>query len=178
MTDIESLVDLLPRGRALRNYVVPGLTSTLLASTEGGGKLRLFEMDREQEHYVVPHDHRYDFTAFVLAGMAEQIAYDVHHVSTPGEARWAAFQYLHRDGRLAGRSWGYFAGTIRRATYLRGDSYRMGAKEWHSIRFGAGSRVLMVEGAGSGGYSSVLLPMVNGRLCDTFLVRDWMMEEA
>lgn len=172
------LVELLPRGKVLRNYIVPGLYSTLLATTLDGGKLRLFDATREQEHYVVPHNHRYDFTAFVLRGTVEQLTYDVHHVDRAEDAKWAAVQYLQREGRLDRNSWGYFNGVIRRETHTAGYSYRMHSKEWHSIRFGAGAQVLMAEGRTKDAYSSVLLPMVEGKLCDTFVVHPWMMEAA
>jgi hypothetical protein len=66
--DFLKLLSLFGRGKTLHNYIVPGLNSTMLAMSAGGGVVRLFEMTREQEAYIVPHDHRYNFTCYVLAG--------------------------------------------------------------------------------------------------------------
>lgn len=179
VVDMKDLVDALPRGRVLHNYIVPGLRSTLLAGLPGGGKLRVFEMDRDQEHYVVPHTHRYSFHAWVLEGSVLQYCYDVYETKEALQAKWMVMHYDHVARALDPEPHQYLTGHIARKEFAKGERYGMRHDEYHSIRFSSGARVLMLEGPPIGkGMSRVLLPVVAGRVCDNFFVRDWMMEAA
>ena len=52
------------RTKKIRNYVIPGLTSTLIE----GGVIRLFENSRAHQERITPHSHRFDHSGIVLSG--------------------------------------------------------------------------------------------------------------
>jgi hypothetical protein len=52
----------------LRNYAIPGLTSSLIGQKSGTGCIRLFENSRDHQENITPHSHRFDFQCWVLAG--------------------------------------------------------------------------------------------------------------
>src|SRR6185436_17204277 len=53
----------------IRNYVVPGVTSWIIApETPEHGLFRLFTCDRFQLVTVAPHSHRYDLNCTVMNG--------------------------------------------------------------------------------------------------------------
>lgn len=177
MTELQELVDsLLPGMGTLHDYIVPGLDSILLAKTRNGGCLRLFKMSRYQELFVTPHDHRYDFKAYVLAGAVENIKYSITTFSPPSTRATHAIVRYNKDTR----EWLPTTVNVVRAepysrTYGAGETYFMEHEEFHTIRFGDGAVVLMVEGPSQAECSRMLLPWRNGAVVDTFMWRPWMM---
>lgn len=175
MNDHQSMrrfVGALGRGEVRENYIIPGLTSTLLGSPAAGGMFRLFEMRRDQEVEVVPHDHRYDFQCFVLEGEVRNRLYCVlERRNVPTHA-----VFLHDpDTHAVSGPLGLVEASFHESTYLEGDWYDMKASQFHSIWFGKGTKVLFIEGRKQNELSRCLVPYVNGRVCDTFYWRDWMM---
>jgi hypothetical protein len=174
MNDYQSMrrfVGALGRGEVRENYIIPGLTSTLLASPIAGGIVRLFEMSRHQEVEIVPHDHRYDFQCYVLEGEVRNRLYCLHD-----SAAFTHAVFLHDPGThdVSGPL-GLVEASFNESTYLQGDWYDMKASQFHSIWFGKGAKVLLIEGPKKNELSRCLMPYVNGRVCDTFYWRDWMM---
>lgn len=178
--DIETVVRLLSGSKeaSLANYIVPGLTSTLLAETYGGGMVRLFNMEREQEVAIVPHDHRYSFNCFVLAGQVMQRIFSVDLHATENNATHAVVEYdpVAHQVVYGQRRWAR-AHAIDNA-FVKGQWYSMKAHEFHQITFRRGTRVLFIEGPKEQDVSHCLLPFSNGRICDTFMWREWMMEKS
>src|SRR5688572_7069582 len=52
----------------IRNYAIPGLTSSLIGAPSPAGTVRLFQNSRDHQEPIVPHSHRFDFMCWVLAG--------------------------------------------------------------------------------------------------------------
>lgn len=173
-SDLVRLVTAIGGGRVLDNYVIPGLRSTLLSTTEAGGKMRLFEMTREQEYDITPHDHRYSFQCCVLAGSVRNRRYAVQ--STLKEyAGYAALPYDHARHALNEDRPRWLYAHSKEETFGEGDWYSMRCGEFHSIRFAKGTRVLLIEEPEEAEESWCLLPLVGGTICNTFIWRDWMM---
>jgi hypothetical protein len=130
--------------------------------------VRCFVATREQEHFVIPHTHRYDFAAYVLQGSVDQILYEK---SPAGEwyaisdvERGAEPQQPHTEARF----------TRRQRVYNTGEWYAMLAKEFHSIKFSRDATVLILEGAEESEFSQILEPVVGGKHLRTFHRADWM----
>ena len=45
----------------VRNYAIPGLTSSLIGSPSPNGTVRIFECSREHQEPIIPHSHRFSF---------------------------------------------------------------------------------------------------------------------
>ncbi len=52
----------------INNYVIPGLSSSLIGNTSRHGCARIFECSRDHREIITPHSHRFDFQALVLQG--------------------------------------------------------------------------------------------------------------
>lgn len=176
--DIEKLVESLGAGgKVLENYILPGMISTELARPAIGGLIRLFHMTREQEYEITPHDHRFGFKCAVLDGCVTNRVYKVDtchkdhatHVTVPYDPSTHSLnEALAKHARA----------NFHEATYNSGDWYQMEHEQFHAIRFSRGARVLFIEGPEEKSEGSCLLPYINGRICNTFLWRDWMMTEV
>lgn len=163
------------RPRALRNYILPGLTSYKLADLEGGGMLRVFEMERDQETEVVPHNHRYAFGCYVVHGSVEHTIYGVSGCDR-STATHAAMQYNHVGKCIDSESARFVQATFTTRSHGPGDYYALGPTTFHRVRFSRGTVVLFVEGPPDQQYSEVLVPYERGRICSSFVWGDWMMQ--
>lgn len=177
MDDLVALLKLVGEGTALENYIIPGLRSTMLAKPEAGGCIRRFDMLRDQEVDVTPHDHRYDFKCLVLAGEVRHRRYHVYP-SSKDSADYAALPYNAETHELDTESPRWLAGGFSEEVYKAGAWYGCTHHEFHSIRFSNRCAVLFWESAQRKGASSCLLPYFNGRICNTFTWREWMMAPA
>ena len=175
--DLVKLVAALGAGEVRENYIVPGLRSTLLAHPAAGGIVRLFEMTREQEYDVTAHDHRYNFQCCVLAGSVENRRYRTQSTAQ-GYATHAALPYDAKEHALDDSRPRWLYASHVDEVHGEGDWYGMSADEFHSIRFSKGAKVLLIEGPQEKDESWCLLPYANGRICNTFIWRDWMMARA
>jgi hypothetical protein len=62
------------------------------------------------------------------------------------------------------------------AVYKAGGSYFLNAKEYHSVIFSRGTKVLIVEGP-EVGEPKVLVPVVKNTVCSTLFAADWMFKK-
>ena len=183
MTTVEEiglLVSALGRGKVLEDYIVPGLRSTELARLAAGGMIRLFEMSHEQEFFVVPHDHRFGFNCYVLRGTAWNTIYHVREADCAlDQATHAAAPYLRSSHSLDLRSVRLMRCELETVPYGEGSWYSMEHSAFHTIEFTKDARVLFIEGPEEkSGPNSCLLPVVNGKIYNTFFWGAWMMREA
>jgi hypothetical protein len=159
------------------NYISPGLNSYLLGSDKDRqlGLLRMFENTREQEFFITPHNHRFNFACCVLQGFVTNTVY-----------------HLSDDTEPAGRSMPYRTSEYFKATkttevvqstrwyyrinnrYEVGDWYYMQHQQFHTIHFSHDALVLFLEGCHITDTSYILEPIVDGAAVNTFLVEPWM----
>ncbi len=170
-------LSILRDAREIRNYVLPGLTSYLLAESADGSKVRVLHSEIEQHEAVTPHSHRFDFECFVLRGSVTQTL-------------WIEETEPWEDGDLYLRSTLSYGGApgsyevaresqptrwrTSAATYAEGEEYGMRSFEVHSIRFGRGAAVLFREGPPLTQKSVILEPWCGGARIPTFRVEPWM----
>jgi hypothetical protein len=164
------------RHSTVENYVVPGLTSSLIGNPSASGTVRLFECSRNHQEVITPHSHRFDFECHVLEGTV------TNRVWTP-DSRGDEHQTIRLDykGKIGEhkkypqdiRRWSY--GTN---FYQKGDSYSMTCDEVHSIWFSRDTKVLFLEGATKREFSIALEPVVNGVLIETMQVQPWMFRKV
>lgn len=165
----------------IHNYVIPGLTSWLLADPTTEGVLRLFECSREHEEAITPHSHRFDLRCFVIEGQVRNTLWHARDLSE-GQAG-------EREDLFTATTMGY-DGTIGEYAelsskvvvarqdhrwYRSGDTYSMQAHEIHSIRFSKGAKVVLMEGPKRALTNVVLEPyeMGFGRI-KTMRTEPWM----
>jgi hypothetical protein len=157
----------------LRNYIIPGLDSSLLATAGEHGCIRLFECSRDHQENITPHSHRFGFTCLVLAGVVRNFiwerdsqgddfiastltyggqpgAYDITRDEEP--SRWSRYDNYYKEG----------------------DVYQMSCEQVHSIYFTRGTRVLFIEGPSVCNQTRIIEPFVNGERIPSFRVEDWM----
>lgn len=158
------------------NYVLPGLTSSLIGDMPSKihGCVRLFEASREQHLEVTPHSHRFDFHALVLQGhivnrLWEQDFNDDgdFYQSSLLTYKGACGQYEKTDH---GRGFFQYQDTI----YEEGQWYDMLADQIHSINFSRDAVVLFIEGPTTTDTSLVLEPCVDGVTVETLKTEPWM----
>lgn len=162
----------------LRNYIVPGLTSQLIA--EGPkGKVRVFLSDRDQVDHITPHSHRFDFTCLVLKGGVVNTLYEPAQYGEPADL-FALGLLAHRanlpgEGVMTPGTQGMPYKRIERQ-YSEQQTYAMKATQIHSIRFLKGSVVLFFEGPQLTDTSVVLEPWSDGQRVPTYGVQPWMFQ--
>lgn len=136
----------------IHNYVIPGLTSWLLAEPTMEGVLRLFECTREHEEAITPHSHRFDLTCHVLEGTVRNILWHTRDLSEgqAGEREdlftETTMGYDGNIGEYAELSSKIVAARRVETWYGPGDTYSMASHEIHSIRFSKGAKVVLIEG--------------------------------
>ena len=161
------------RSSGVRNYAIPGLTSSLIKT------VRLFECSRSHEEPIVPHSHRFDFQCLVLEGTVRN---RIWRRSVNGEGDvYAATELLYSGegpGCYTGR------GECSTSRYTRvdfihgpGDWYSMKHHEVHSIFFERGTKVLFFEGPTVADRSLILEPYVDDQVIPTFEVKPWMFKK-
>jgi hypothetical protein len=164
----------------VRDYVIPGLTSSLIGAGKGKGQVRLFSQARMHEEPITPHSHRFDFTCLVLKGHVTQCLWgEVCSVLHPNADPYRIKKLVHRgkfgeydqeDGETL-----LFERSAR--NYGVNEWYSMKAEEIHSIFFSKGAEVLFFEGPNRLDHSYVLEPISDGRVIPTFRVDPWMFRE-
>lgn len=156
----------------VRDYVIPGLTSSLMGKGNGGGVVRLFSQERDHEEPITPHSHRFDFQCLVLRGSVRNRIWldgegDIYQASSlnhhPGFGSYDVNPVTNP------KRWDY-----EETKYSEGDVYAMNAEQIHSIYFSRGAEVLFFEEPNRLNHSFVLEPMSNGRVIPTFRVDSWM----
>lgn len=163
------------KNSSLKNYIVPGLTSSLIG---GGkfGKVRLFEASRHQNEFVTPHTHRFDFACLVLSGFVENTIWsrtdelngDLYEISElTFESSFGSYYSEKRSRDF----W------TNRTFFYEGCWYHMDHTSYHSIKFSKDAIVLFFEGPKKTDSSYILEPVVDGVKISTFQVSNWMFKE-
>lgn len=162
----------------VKNYIAPGLISYLVGGMHSPhsaprvasdpvrptGSTRMFHMTRDQDYFVVPHSHRFDFSCFVLTGDVTNYLYTP---SKDGE------EYIVT--RYPGDLTPYHTKFTRQGFhYQQGAWYHMLRDEFHSIVFSKGAKVLFLEGGDQRTWSEYLEPVVDGQHVNTFRIESWM----
>lgn len=166
------------RHSPLYNYIVPGLTSWLIMDNGKAGKIRLFECTREQQEFITPHSHRFDFSACVVQGeventlwlQAETIKSDLYMVTHN--------TYLGSPGQYESMQFGVQRFVTDPITHKEGDWYSMSCHDVHSIKFSRNSLVLFFEGAERTETTRVLEPCINGEHVPTMKIEPWMFRKG
>lgn len=161
----------------VKNYVIPGLTSSLIGSPHRNGLVRLFECSRDHYESINPHSHRFGFHCLVLAGNVKNIIWNEYkgHEDKDLYQRTRVF-YTGIFGKYELVVDGISAYAKEEKTYYSGQWYSMDHTQIHSIFFSKACKVLFFEKAPVNDYSIVLEPVVDGKVIPTFKVEDWMFQ--
>jgi hypothetical protein len=157
----------------VRNYAVPGLTSWLIGKPEsGGGCVRLFVSEREQQRDVTPHSHRFNFECLVLTGTVR------NRIWQPSESGDLFFNLRQENGRLGGyeisQQFQPVRYDFRDEFHHAGQWYGMDHDAIHSIFFSRGAKVLFFEGPEVTSETRILEPCVDGCRIPTLATEPWM----
>ena len=159
------------------NYVIPGLSSSLIGNPSEAGTVRLFECSRDHQEGVTPHSHRFDLMCWVLQGevinrtwkkalFGEKPFSDLYERSTLSFQGSIGQYEIERSTQYH-----YVSEDI---TYLAGECYSMDCTDIHSIFFARNTKVLFFEGPTKTNKSVILEPVVEGVKVPTFKVEGWM----
>jgi len=164
------------RHSPLRNYIVPGLTSWLIMDNGTAGKIRLFESSRNQQEFITPHSHRFDFSACVIRGHVHNTLW------TPSEQFGDEYvvtnsTYLGQPGEYEKQSKVVARFVDSTICYDDGEWYSMKHNEIHSIKFSRDAVVLFFENRAITTTTQVLEPFVNGQHVPTMKVEPWMFKK-
>lgn len=164
------------KSSTLRNYVLPGLDSSLL----GNGIVRIFESSRDTEEHITPHSHRFDFACFVMRGWVENTVYTLANEGKDADCFvMATLKYLGSTGKYeVDQGTDPLIFDRNTDTYVKGQWYSMSSEEIHSIKFSRDAVVLFFEGPNVTSETSILEPCSHGKRVPTFKVHDWMFEKA
>ena len=165
------------RHSPLHNYIVPGLTSWMIMDNGDLGKIRMFECSREQQEFITPHSHRFDFSACVIHGQVENTVW----VPTDGvgdKYMMTNTTYLGAPGQYESVQSGVHRFTTDTFTHKEGDWYSMKFNEIHSIRFSRHALVLFIENRPVTNTTQVLEPFVDGGHVPTMKVEPWMFRKG
>ena len=172
-----SILELLQamKHQTVRNYVLPGLSSSLIGTGQHG-KIRLFESERYTFEHITPHSHRFDFQCLVLRGTVLNLVF-----SEAEDGDLYACGHLKVTTGMGGYK---FSRDIERKfykidgkSYVAGESYGMRYNEIHSIKFSKAA-VLFFEGPELTDQTVVLEPVSDGLVIPTFKTEDWMFKKV
>jgi hypothetical protein len=163
----------------VKNYAIPGLTSSLIGAPGPLGTVRLFQCEREHQEPITPHSHRFDFQCWVLRGKVRNRIWKKVYASDPNG------DLYHRTNLNYGGEIGHYTKEPREvgtwtysdAEFVAGQCYSMRAHEVHSIFFSRGAVVLFFEGETKVDSSTILEPYVDGEVVPTFKVEPWMFKK-
>lgn len=178
--DVNRILDWIEKNgpvSTLENYVIPGLRSVAYLKTDdNGAMLRSFEMTAHQEYYITPHNHRYNFECFVLDGEVENTIFNPIE-ATRATADHVIVPYDEAKHDIDLEKTEFVRAISSSRKHPEGDWYSMRHDQFHTITFAKGTRVLFLQGASVVKVSHCMLPYNAGRICNTFIWRDWMMTE-
>lgn len=182
---LDRLLEGLLSGR-VDNYVIPGLRSGIVTSQ--GSRIRLFHQTAHQAQAIIPHSHRFDLLSIVLAGRVRntiwQPVWKIHGGHSQGDQNAMARRTMVYDGEMGKYSignggkdemWAFSKSTSK---YNEGSSYYMRHDEIHSIEFGAGTVVLLIESPQRSDSNDILLPLdSDGNVIECFKTEPWMFKK-
>ena len=164
----------------VRNYVVPGLTSSLIGMPSPAGTMRLFECERDHQETITPHSHRFDFQCWVLRGEVRNRIWRSNFTKY-GDGDLYEATLLHYEGEIG--AYRMEPGEVNRwqytdTVYAEGQCYAMRSAEVHSIHFSRGARVLFFEGPKVADSSMIIQPFCGGEVVPTMEVKPWMFKRG
>lgn len=155
------------------NYIVPGLSSFLCSK----GNIRIFENTRRQEHFITPHDHRYDLLCLVLQGSVINHTYKPEGKFDYDQVDEYAISILRTKEQFKyTREYSDKGNFCRQSeSYEKGDWYFISHEDIHSIVFSHTAKVLVFESAPIDKNITILEPIDKlGEVINTFVVEPWM----
>lgn len=164
----------------VRNYAIPGLTSSLIGLPSPSGTMRLFQCEREHQEPITPHSHRFDFQCWVLRGSVRNRIWSKTYESNPKGDLFQKTRLIYGGeiGIYSTEPQDVGTWVYDDAEFVAGQCYSMRAHEVHSIFFSRGALVLFFEGATKVDSSVILEPYVDGEVVPTFKVEPWMFKKA
>ncbi len=162
------------------NYVLPGLTSSLIGSPSVHGTMRLFQNTRDHQETLTPHSHRFDFMCWVLRGSVRNRLWTKSYVSDrdADEYRTTTLHYEGEIGKYAAKPADVHRWRYEDKQFSEGQCYAMRAHEVHSIFFSRRAIVLFFEGPSAADSSIVIEPVVDGETIPTLEVKPWMFQRT
>lgn len=166
------------RNSAFGNYIIPGLTSSFIGGPDKG-KVRMFDMEREQFFEITPHSHRYDFTCLVLSGRVINTVWneDFHENSNEDLFRLSELYYNGRPGSYSKNRLRVAPFKATQTQYHTRDWYTMTHDQIHSINFSKGAKVLFFEGPSVSDCSLFIEPYTVNGVVETLRTEDWMFQQ-
>lgn len=159
----------------VKNYAIPGLTSSLIGNPGPAGTMRLFQCERDHQETITPHSHRFDFQCWVLRGEVRNRIWTESYKGDPNADLFLQSRLACSGmGRYGTSPIGIASWLYTDTVYEAGDCYAMKAHQIHSIFFSRGAIVLFFEGAKKVHESLILEPVVDGEVVPTFKVEPWM----
>lgn len=173
--DLDGILSM--RSKSLKNYIIPGLTSSLIGG-EQAGCVRLFECGREHEETITPHSHRFDFRALVLRGTVTNHIWESKILSNGDPYQCTRLIYLGAPGQYEKEPIEVSRWTKSSIKYSAGHWYGMTHDQVHSIQFSRNAIVLFFEGPEVARESVILEPWVDGETIPTLRTEPWMFQPA
>ncbi|MCH9735818.1 MAG: hypothetical protein K0U78_14910 [Actinomycetia bacterium] len=178
--DIKSLLDM--RSNKITNYIVPGLSSSLIGGIGENGTVRLFESERDQQEHITPHSHRFNFQCIVLEGVVQNSIW----VEQRGELAGKNSDQFQSSTLTYGKEVGVYEKKTKGRSYYdcftniykTGDVYHMNHRQIHSIKFGRRTKVLFFEGKTITDKTTIIEPVVDDIHIPTFKVENWMFKKS
>lgn len=161
----------------VHNYVIPGLTSSLLDTTsKPGSTVRVFTCSRDHQEVITPHSHRFNFECIVMRG---QVTNRIWKREAGGDTyQTVVLEYSGEIGKHIKRKREVQEWTYHDEVYVQGQTYSMSADQVHSIWFSRGAVVLFFEGPQVQNHSIAIEPYINGEMIDTMTVQPWMFRKG
>jgi hypothetical protein len=158
------------------NYVLPGLTSSLIGAPSDKGTVRLFQNEREHQESITPHSHRFDFMCWVLRGSVRNRLWSKSYSGDreADEYRSTTLRYGGEIGKYTTEPGEVHRWRYADSLFTEGQCYSMRAHEVHSIFFARRTVVLFFEGPTTADSSIVIEPVVKGETIPTLEVKPWM----
>ena len=179
MLDIDIIIEeLLKKAYSpLKNYIIPGLTSSLITAPSKDGCIRLFECSREHQEQVTPHSHRFDFRCYVVKGWVTNIIWNKQWLPRDGDRFMSStLTYQGESGKYKTTTGESGSWSPSKSTYQAGEFYSMRYDQIHSIQVSRNAKVLFFEGKTETNESFILEPEVDGIIIKTFKTEKWMFQ--
>ena len=164
------------RHSPIRNYVVPGVTSWLIGHPHKNGCTRMFTCDRDHFEPVIPHSHRFNMLSVVLKGEVMNLTWNIE--SSEDLYAKVTQKYWGNPGEYSFEGSDTNRWVPKSAHYAAWESYYIPHKQIHSIFFSKNSEVLVFEDPELSETSSILLPVVDDEIVNTFKIESWMFKKG
>jgi len=167
----------------LRNYVIPGLKSSLFEDMT----VRMFEQEIVQLREISPHNHRFNFASLVLSGTVhntiwEEVNNEEAQETDPKyvhEMSMSELTYLDNPGDYSkALLYGLTYWKTKTYEYQTGDWYFMTTQDYHTITFDKGTKVMVFQSPDISRQSYILEPVLpNGDTVPLSTIDRWMFQK-